>query len=293
MNLENITIAPGSSVDLAGLDPASRCGLGSKEESERILQQDIADLAALQEIFAARKERALLIVLQGMDAAGKDGIIKHVMSGINPQGVDVHGFRKPSGEELGHDFLWRESNVLPPFGRIGIFNRSYYEEVLVVRVNREVRSAENPQEALETWRERYEDINAFERHLVRNGTIVLKLFLHLSKEEQRRRLLARLENAEKLWKFSDADLEGHQHWKAYQRAYTDMLAATSTTWAPWHILPADRKWVARAMAARCIISILRRLPAEYPQASEVRLQKSAELARVLAAEGDGDERPSA
>ncbi len=293
MNLENITIAPGSSVDLARFDPASRCGLGSKEESERILQQDIADLEALQDIFAARKERALLIVLQGMDAAGKDGIIKHVMSGINPQGVDVHGFRKPSGEELGHDFLWRESNVLPPFGRIGIFNRSYYEEVLVVRVNREVRSAENPQEARETWRERYEDINAFERHLVRNGTIVLKLFLHLSKEEQRRRLLARLENADKLWKFSDADLEGHQHWKAYQRAYTDMLAATSTTWAPWHILPADRKWVARAMAARCIISILRRLPAEYPEASEERLQKSAELARVLAAEGDGDERPSA
>ncbi|MGC8484695.1 MAG: PPK2 family polyphosphate kinase [Candidatus Baltobacteraceae bacterium] len=293
MNFENITIAPGSSVDLAGYDPASRCGLGSKEESEHILQKDIVDLEALQDIFAARKERALLIVLQGMDAAGKDGIIKHVMSGINPQGVDVHGFRKPSVEELGHDFLWRESNVLPQLGRIGIFNRSYYEEVLVVRVNREARSAENPQEAFEAWRERYEDINAFERHLVRCGTIVLKFFLHLSKDEQRRRLLSRLENADKLWKFSDADLEGHLHWKAYQRAYTDMLAATSTAWAPWHILPADRKWVARAMAAKSILAALRHLPAKYPQASDERLQKSARLAQLLAAEGDGSERPSA
>ena len=293
MNIDSIKITPGASVDLAHYDPASRCDLGSKEDSERMLQEDIGELAALQDIFAARKERALLIVLQGMDAAGKDGIIKHVMSGINPQGVDVHGFRKPSAEELGHDFLWRESNVLPQVGRIGIFNRSYYEEVLVVRVNREARAAENPQEAIETWRERYEDINAFERHLVRCGTIVLKFFLHLSKEEQRRRLLSRLDDAGKLWKFSDADLEGHLHWNAYQRAYTEMLAGTSTTWAPWHILPADRKWVARAMAAKTILSQLRHLPARYPKASEERLQKSARLAEMLAAEAPDGERPSA
>ena len=293
MNIDSIQVAPGSSVDLARYDPANRCGLGSKEDSERMLQEDIGELAALQDIFAARKERALLIVLQGMDAAGKDGIIKHVMSGINPQGVDVHGFRKPSAEELGHDFLWRESNVLPQVGRIGIFNRSYYEEVLVVRVNREARAAENPQEAIETWRERYEDINSFERHLVRCGTIVLKFFLHLSKEEQRRRLLSRLDDAGKLWKFSDADLEGHLHWNAYQRAYTEMLAGTSTTWAPWHILPADRKWVARAMAAKTILSQLRHLPARYPKASEERLQKSARLAEMLAAEAPDGERPSA
>ena len=293
MNIDSIKITPGASVDLARYDPASRCDLGSKEDSERMLQEDIGELAALQDIFAARKERALLIVLQGMDAAGKDGIIKHVMSGINPQGVDVHGFRKPSAEELGHDFLWRESNVLPQVGRIGIFNRSYYEEVLVVRVNREARAAENPQESVETWRERYEDINAFERHLVRCGTIVLKFFLHLSKEEQRRRLLSRLDDAGKLWKFSDADLEGHLHWNAYQRAYTEMLAGTSTTWAPWHILPADRKWVARAMAAKTILSQLRHLPARYPKASEERLQKSARLAEMLAAEAPDGERPSA
>ncbi|NNN00167.1 MAG: polyphosphate kinase 2 family protein [Candidatus Eremiobacteraeota bacterium] len=292
MNLKHTTIPPGESVDLERFDPADRCGLSSKEDSEQLLQADVRDLTALQEIFAARKERALLIVLQGMDAAGKDGIIKHVMSGINPQGVDVHGFRQPSAKELAHDFLWRESKVLPQFGRIGIFNRSYYEEVLVVRVNREALEAEGEREAAESWHERYEDINAFERHLVRSGTIVLKFFLHLSKEEQRKRLLARLDDRDKLWKFSDADLDGHMHWDAYQRAYSEMLAGTSTTWAPWHIVPADRKWVSRAVVGEIVLSALRDLPAEYPKPSKERIEKSALLARALEGEAEKGEKPS-
>ena len=292
MNLKHTTIAPGESVDLERYDPVDRCGLNSKEDSEQLLQANVRDLTALQEIFAARKERALLIVLQGMDAAGKDGVIKHVMSGINPQGVDVHGFRQPSTKELAHDFLWRESKVLPQFGRIGIFNRSYYEEVLVVRVNREAREAEGAKEGAETWRERYEDINAFERHLVRCGTIVLKFFLHLSKEEQRKRLLARLDDRDKLWKFSDADLDGHMHWDAYQRAYSEMLAGTSTTWAPWHIVPADRKWVSRAVVGEIVLSALRDLPAEYPKPSKERIEKSALLARALEGEAEKGEKPS-
>jgi len=287
MNISTTILHPGASVvDLRRFDPSDRLGLGSKEDAESMLQADIRELAALQEVFAARKERALLIVLQGMDAAGKDGIIKHVMSGINPQGVDVHSFRQPSPEELAHDFLWRESTVLPQIGRIGIFNRSYYEEVLVVRVNREALGAENPKEASEAWRERYEDINAFERHLTRCGTIVIKFFLHLSKDEQRKRLLARLGNVEKLWKFSDADLEGHQQWEAYQRAYSEMLAGTSTTWAPWHIVPSDRKWVARAVVGKALLVALRRLPSEFPKPSEERIAKSALLARALQAEAE-------
>ncbi len=292
MNLKHTTIAPGESVDLERYDPADRCGLSSKEDSEQLLQANIRDLTALQEIFAARKERALLIVLQGMDAAGKDGIIKHVMSGINPQGVDVHGFRQPSAIELAHDFLWRESKVLPQFGRIGIFNRSYYEEVLVVRVNRAALEAEGAREAAESWHDRYEDINAFERHLVRNGTIILKFFLHLSKGEQRKRLLARLDNLDKLWKFSDADLDAHMHWDAYQRAYSEMLAGTSTTWAPWHIVPADRKWVSRAVVGEIVLSALRDLPAEYPKPSKERIEKSALLARALEGEAEKREKPS-
>ncbi len=283
MNLTNVTFAPGTPADPARFDPAERCGLRSKEDSEQLLQADIRDLSTLQEIFAARKERAVLIVLQGMDAAGKDGIIKHVMSGINPQGVDVHGFRQPSSKELAHDFLWRESKVLPQFGRIGIFNRSYYEEVLVVRVQREALGAEGV-EAAETWRERYEDINAFERHLVRCGTIVLKFFLNISKEEQRQRLLARLDNVDKLWKFSDADLEGHLHWDAYRRAYSEMLGGTNTSWAPWHIVPADRKWVARAVVGKIVLATLQSLPAEYPKADKERIAKAAQLARALESE---------
>ncbi len=292
MNLTNVTFAPGTPIDLDRVDPADRCGLRSKEDSEQLLESDIRDLSALQEIFAARKERAVLIVLQGMDAAGKDGIIKHVMSGINPQGVDVHGFRQPSSKELAHDFLWRESKVLPQFGRIGIFNRSYYEEVLVVRVKREALGAEGV-EAAEDWRERFEDINAFERHLVRCGTIVLKFFLNISKEEQRQRLLARLDNVDKLWKFSDADLDGHLHWDAYRRAYSEMLHGTNTTWAPWHIVPADRKWVARAVVGKIVLATLQTLPSTYPKADKERFEKAARLARALEAESPDNGKPSA
>jgi len=220
-------------IRLADFDSGSKAGFHGRSNSEKILDEDIKKLAALDDAFSARKDHALLIVLQGMDAAGKDGIIKHVMTGINPQGVNVYSFRKPTEQEERHDYLWRESKVLPERGRIAIFNRSYYEEVLVVRVLPELLSEESDSlRSGRCWDDRYEDINAFERHLTRCGTIVMKFFLHLSKEEQRKRLLKRLESPAKIWKASDADLAGHRRWDAYVEAYEEMLGNTSTTWAP-------------------------------------------------------------
>jgi PPK2 family polyphosphate:nucleotide phosphotransferase len=229
--------------------------------------RDIARLAELQDVFYAARRHALLIVLQGMDSAGKDGAIKHVMSGINPQGVDVVSFKTPSDEELGHDFLWRCEKVLPARGRIGIFNRSYYEEVVVVRVHRDLLAREGLPDAHggRIWAERFEDINAFERHLTRNGTIVLKFFLHISKDEQRRRLLERLEVPSKHWKFSDRDIGEREYWDAYRSAYDEMLGETSTAHAPWHVIPADRKWFVRTAIADIIVATLEDLDLRYPE----------------------------
>ncbi|MHB8202034.1 MAG: PPK2 family polyphosphate kinase [Acidithiobacillus sp.] len=281
MDRKHLIVKPKSNLDLGSYDPSGHCGLRSKEDAAEKLHRDIEKLATLQDVFAARKTHALLIVLQGMDAAGKDGIIKHVISGINPQGVYVRSFRQPTDEELRHDYLWRESKVLPEYGQMGIFNRSYYEEVLVVRVSRETQERENAREVADTWAERYEDINAFERHLTRCGTIVLKFFLHLSKDEQRRRLLDRLDDPSKMWKFSDADFEGHTRWDAYQRAFTEMLEHTSTDGAPWYVVPADRKWVARIVVGNIIVSALQHLSLEYPEPSEERRTAYTLLAESL------------
>jgi PPK2 family polyphosphate:nucleotide phosphotransferase len=248
------------------------------------LGRDIERLAKLQDVFAAQSQHALLIVLQGMDAAGKDGIIKHVMSGVNPQGVDVHSFRQPSKEEELHDFLWRENNVLPARGRIAIFNRSYYEEVLVVRVQPEFLAAECAAPSPDLWKERYEDINALERHLVRCGTVMLKFFLHLSKDEQRKRLLARLEQPKKMWKLSDSDLQAHDRWDGYATAYSEMLARTSTQWAPWYVIPSDRKWVARAVVGAILNETLEGLDLHYPEPSPERRRRYAQIAEELKAE---------
>jgi PPK2 family polyphosphate:nucleotide phosphotransferase len=214
-----------------------------------------------------------------MDAAGKDGLIKHVMSGVNPSGCQVFSFKKPSDEELDHDFLWRYAKNLPERGRIGIFNRSYYEEVLIVKVRREKLARQRlppGKRGKAFWNDRYEDINAFERHLVRNGTVILKFFLHLSKGEQKRRFLARLENEEKHWKFSAADLEERAYWNEYQRAFEDMLDATNTKWAPWWIIPADYKWGARSLVASIIASAVSDLRVSFPPLT-------AERRRVLKA----------
>jgi PPK2 family polyphosphate:nucleotide phosphotransferase len=242
-----------------------------KERARKMLDQNLADLTRAQDRLYADDRHAVLIVLQAMDAAGKDGTIKHVMSGVNPQGCQVFSFKKPSAEELDHNFLWRYMRCLPERGRIGIFNRSYYEDVLVVRVHPELLAAQRLPGTTGTkkfWRRRYQDINAFERHLVRNGTVILKFFLNVSKGEQKRRFLERLQRPDKHWKFSSADLAERAHWGQYMKAYSDCLSATSTRWAPWYVIPADHKWVARAVVADVITTTLRSLDLRYPEVTD-------------------------
>jgi PPK2 family polyphosphate:nucleotide phosphotransferase len=278
-DLDRFLVPPQSKVRLKDHDPAWAGGKEAKllagdtvkEKAKRILDDTIADLAAAQELLYADNRHAVLIVLQAMDAAGKDGIVKHVMSGVNPQGCQVHSFKKPSDEELNHDFLWRCAVRLPERGRIGIFNRSYYEEVLVAKVHPEVLVGQRlppGKRGKSFWRRRCEDINDFERHLVRSGTIVLKFFLNVSKNEQRKRFLARLDDPDKNWKFSVADIEERQHWDDYQKAYELALGGTSTKWAPWHVIPADNKWVSRAIVARIVAAKIRSLDLRFPEVDD-------------------------
>jgi len=258
-----------------------------KERAQDLLEQNLKDLAEMQDSLYADDRYALLIILQAMDAAGKDGTIKHVMSGVNPQGCQVFSFKQPSAEELDHNFLWRCMKSLPERGRIGIFNRSYYEDVLVVRVHSEWLDKQKlppGKRGKSFWEERYDDINAFERHLVRNGTIVLKFFLHVSKQEQKRRFLERLDRPEKNWKFSAADVNERRYWDDYMKAYQSALSATSTDWAPWYIVPADHKWVTRAVVADIVTSALRKLDLHYPKMGEEQRQALVEARRLLEAE---------
>ena len=246
-----------------------------KERAEEILQLNRQELSAAQELLYADDRYSLLIVLQAMDAAGKDGTIKHVMSGLNPQGCQVFSFKKPSAEELDHNFLWRYMRCLPERGRIGIFNRSYYEDVLVVKVHPEILESQKLQQrkfGRRFWEERYEDIRAFEHHLVRNGTIVLKFFLHVSKSEQKRRFLERLSQSEKNWKLSPADIAERDYWSDYMSAYEDALEATSTKWAPWHVIPADHKWATRAVVADIVTSAIQSLDLKFPKLSDEQQQ---------------------
>ncbi len=262
-------------------DPADTDGLDlTKDEARALLAKGLEELLELQDKLAAQDRWALLLVFQGMDAAGKDGTIKHVLSGVNPQGVQVHSFKKPSTEELDHDFLWRAAWHLPERGVIGIFNRSHYEEVLVVRVHREILDSQKLPRELVTksiWEERYDDINAFERHLARNGTVIRKFFLNVSRQEQKKRLLARLDDPDKNWKFSTADAHERDLWKDYASAYEKMIAATSTEWAPWYVVPADNKWFTRVVVADVIIQTLEDLDLAYPRLDK---EKHRELARV-------------
>jgi PPK2 family polyphosphate:nucleotide phosphotransferase len=230
-----------------------------------------AELAEAQELLYADNTWSLLVVFQAMDAAGKDGTIKHVMSGVNPAGCQVFSFKQPSAEELDHDFLWRVNKALPERGRIGIFNRSYYEEVLIARVHPEILGRQqlpDGDRGQRFWQERYESINDWERHLDRNGTKIVKIFLHVSKDEQKERFLARLDGPDKLWKFSAADVRERQHWDAYQEAYEDAIAATSTEWAPWYVVPADRKWAMRVLTAGVIVQAIRSLDLQWPEVSD-------------------------
>jgi PPK2 family polyphosphate:nucleotide phosphotransferase len=265
---EPFRVADGTHFRLKDFDPADTRGLKSKEQAKETLERGVARLAELQEKLYAQDRWAILLILQAMDAAGKDSTIKHVMSGVNPQGCQVTSFKGPSAEELNHDFLWRTTRSLPERGKIGIFNRSYYEEVLAVRVHPEFLAQEKmpgPLVSDKIWQERFEDINAFERFVSRNGIRVVKVFLHLSKKEQKKRFLERLDEPEKHWKFSMNDVLERQHWEKYMRAYEEMIRNTSTKHAPWHVVPADHKWFTRLVVAEAIIDALESLDLSFPK----------------------------
>ena len=293
--IERFRVEPGTKVNLKDFltdwrgDKAAR-ELGEKaikKRSEKVLEKNREELAEVQELLYADNRYSLLIVLQAMDAAGKDGTIRHVMAGVNPQGCQVSSFKQPSNEELDHNFLWRYAKRLPERGNIGIFNRSYYEEVLVVRVHPEfVVKQRIPGAKVDGkfWERRFEDINNFERHLARNGTAILKFFLNVSKKEQKARFLERLSNPEKHWKFSAADLAERAHWKEYMRAFEESITATSTKWAPWYIIPADSKYLARALVADIIVDTVKRLDLRYPKINDEQKKQLAVARKELANE---------
>jgi PPK2 family polyphosphate:nucleotide phosphotransferase len=289
--IEPFRVPPGKKVVLErDFDPAYKGHALTKATSEDLLAEGVAFLAEYQARLAAQDTWAVLLCLQALDAAGKDGTIRHVMSGVNPQGVEVHGFKVPSAEELDHDYLWRYQAHLPARGNIGIFNRSHYEEVLVVRVHEDVLAREQLPPAARRaglWSRRYRSINDWERHLVENGYRVVKLFLNLSREEQRRRFLARIDERDKNWKFSAADARERRFWDAYQKAYSEMLSATSTEWAPWYVVPADHKWFARIAAAAVLVDTLMRLDPRYPKPTPEELAELAEVKKELTAEAPG------
>lgn len=281
--VEQLRVPPGKKVTLAeDYDPSFKAGWLSKSESDEQLALSVELMAEYQERLAAQDTHGLLVVLQGIDASGKDGTIRHVMSGVNPQGVSVHSFKVPSAEDLSHDFMWRYARNLPARGQIGIFNRSHYEEVLVVRVHPEMLAREKlPAAAAGTdiWQRRYREINDWERYLVDNGIHVVKLFLNLSAEEQRTRFMARIDLAEKNWKFSPSDAGERTNWDAYQDAFSQMLSHTSTEWAPWHVIPADHKWFARIAVGAVLVQALVEIDPRYPVA-DAAAQEALQQARA-------------
>jgi PPK2 family polyphosphate:nucleotide phosphotransferase len=277
-------VSDGKKFRLKDIDPDDTHGLKSeqKKEAQKILQEGISMLAELQDKLYAQDRWSLLLVFQAMDAAGKDGTIKHVMSGVNPQGVEVSSFKAPTSEELDHDFLWRCTRRMPERGRIGIFNRSYYEETLVVRVHPNILRAQKLAPHLITkqiWKERFEEINSMERYMTRNGTVIRKFFLHVSRNEQKKRFLSRLTEKEKNWKFSLGDAKERNYWKDYMHAYEDMIQHTATKQAPWFVVPANNKWFTRLVVAGAIIEALDELNLAYPKVDE---EKRKELAAAKA-----------
>lgn len=285
-------IDKGKQFRLKDYDPADTAGLNdeSKPKSKELLERGIARLAELQNVLYAQDRWALLLIFQAMDAAGKDSTIKHVMSGVNPQGVQVYSFKAPSAEELDHDFLWRTMVRVPARGQIGIFNRSYYEETLVVRVHPEILANEKlPEECVSKtiWDERFEDICAYERYLRRNGTVIRKFFLHVSKQEQKKRFLARLDDPAKNWKFSAADLKERALWNDYQDAYEDMIRNTASKDAPWFVVPADNKWFARLVVAGAIVDALEEMNLDYPKVTG---EKAEELKQARAELGGANKK---
>jgi PPK2 family polyphosphate:nucleotide phosphotransferase len=269
-------VSRGDRFKLRQIKPDDESGLALRKSAEDLLEQSVQRMAALQERLYAQDRWAVLLIFQALDAAGKDGIIKHVMSGLNPQGCEVHSFKAPSSEELDHDFMWRTSRVVPRRGHIGIFNRSYYEEVLIVRVHPEILAGQHlPPELVSKriWDERYTDIVNFERYLTRQGVVIRKFFLHVSREEQKKRFLKRLEEPEKHWKFALGDVHERQHFAEYQRAYEDAIRATASSWAPWYVVPADRKWYSRLVVASAIIETLESLRPSFPEVDATKLRE--------------------
>ncbi len=280
-------IDDGSKFRLKDYDPADTGSLKSKDDATFLLENSIGILSRMQEKLYAQDRWSLLIILQAMDAAGKDGIVKHVMSGVNPQGCDVHSFKAPSPEELDHDYLWRAHKVIPERGKIGIFNRSYYEEVLVVRIHEQILASQKLPGSLVTkniWQERFEDIRRFERYLTRNGVVVVKFFLNLSREEQKKRFLERLDDSKKNWKFSMADVKERAYWKDYQAAYEDMIRNTAENHAPWYVVPADNKWYTRLIVAAAIIDALDGLNLRFPDADKEVKKELQKISASLLAE---------
>jgi len=281
---EPYCVSDGAKFKLKEFDPGDTNGMKSKKTAEELLASSSELLAEMQEKLYAQDRWALLLIFQGMDAAGKDGAIKHVMSGINPQGCDAYSFKAPTHEELNHDFLWREHKVMPERGKIGIFNRSYYEEVLIVRVHPQLIKGEKLPENLITkhiWEERYEDINAFERYVTRNGVIIRKFFLHISRAEQKKRFLSRLEDSTKNWKFEMNDIKERKFWRDYQEAYEEMVQNTATKRAPWYVIPADNKWYARLVVASAIIQTLGALDLAFPDVDKEKKKELNEIREAL------------
>ncbi len=283
-SLATFRVESGKKFRLADHNPGSTHGFEASEDAQDELERGVALMSDMQQKLYAQSRWGVLLIFQAMDAAGKDGVIRHVMSGVNPQGCQVYSFKSPSAEELDHDFLWRTNKCLPERGRIGIFNRSYYEETLVVRVHPEILSKQMIPPQLVTkkiWQQRFEDINNLESYLTRNGLVVRKFFLNISKEEQKQRFLRRLEDPDRNWKFSEADAREREHWDEYMEAYQDMIRNTATEEAPWYIVPADNKWFSRLVVAGAIIETLEALDLHYPEVDQAKKKELQGVRKLL------------
>ena len=283
INISEFIADSSNKFNLSKIKTDYTAGIDSKEKAEKLLKQNIEKMAELQDKLYAQDKYSLLIIFQAMDAAGKDGAIKHVMSGLNPQGTQVYSFKQPSKEELDHGFLWRIQKAVPERGRIGIFNRSHYEEVLIVRVHNLIRFQQIPEELIDDkiWERRFKQINDFERYLYENGTVIIKFFLNISKEEQKKRFLSRIEDPSKNWKFSAADVDERKYWDDYMKAYQEAISATSTKYAPWYIVPADKKWFARLVVSEVIVQTMKKLNPDYPKLSDEQISQLQKCREIL------------
>lgn len=288
MKTSNYLVSPVKKIRLADYSTSDTLDIKSKEDATKLLEKNIENMRELQDKLYASNMYSLLIIFQAMDAAGKDGTIKHVMSGLNPQGTQVYSFKQPSKEELDHGYLWRIYKALPERGRIGIFNRSHYEEVLVVKVHNLIKYQQLPSELVDDkiWQRRYEQINNFEKYLHENGTVVLKFFLNISKDEQKKRFLKRIEDPAKHWKFSADDINERKYWNEYHKAYEDAINATSKDYAPWYVIPADKKWFTRLVVSEIIVETLEKLNLDYPKVSDEWLTELNKCKEILLKEKD-------